>query len=164
MLDQIRFMIAGSEVTRYHTIRTIQTESVGHHSHQVAVLCAILYPNASAQLLKAALFHDLAEHVTGDIPSPSKKKYGIGEQVSELEDTLLRDVGFEIKLDAHDKRCLKFADIFQGALFCVRELQLGNEGLRIVYLRYKSYAEDMIPTGKEKEMLEIINCEYEETT
>ena len=61
MRKKLEFILAGTEVTRYHTVRTLVQETVGHHSHGVAMLCLFLAPDASANLLKAALVHDLAE-------------------------------------------------------------------------------------------------------
>jgi len=161
MKDRIRFILAGSEVTRYHTIHTLQKETVGHHSHGVAMMCVLLSTGVlSAGLLMAALTHDLAEHQTGDIPSPAKREYGIGDQVSELEEKLLRSMNLDVLLSKTDARILKLADIAQGALFCIREIELGNTGMHVVYNRYKSYAENMVLVGKEKELFDTIHSMY----
>lgn len=164
MKDRLKFIIAGSEVERYHTVRTLTTETVGHHSHGVAMLCALLVGcQASKELLLAALMHDLAEHQTGDIPSPAKRAYGIGEQVNELEEKLLKSVGLNFTLHPDDTRTLKLADIAQGAIFCVREMQLGNIGMKTVYDRYKSYAEEFVLLGRERELFNLIDNMYEGT-
>jgi len=92
MRKTLQFIINGSEVKRFHTLTTLQTETVGHHSHGVACFTLLLDPDASRQLLLAALFHDLAEQYTGDIPSPAKREYGIGDQVDKLERRLMLDV------------------------------------------------------------------------
>lgn len=157
MKETLDFILAGSEVTRFHTVTTLQRETVGHHSHGVALIVALLNPAASRELLLAALMHDLAEHQVGDIPSPAKREYGIGDQVSELENRLMRAAGlFMPELDAADERLLKLADIAQGALFCVRELSLGNRRMRVVLDRYLSYAEQMILVGRERQLFNII--------
>ena len=151
------FIQAGADVKRFHTCLTLQSETVGHHSHGVAMLCLLLDPLAQRSLLTAALVHDLAEHVTGDIPSPAKRRYGIGEQVSELETTLLRSVGLSAPLlHPDDARTLKLADIFQGMLFCARELSLGNSRMRGVFNNYASYAEAMNPVERELELFNLI--------
>jgi len=164
MKNRLNFIISGSETVRYHTVRTLTSETVGHHSHMVAMLCIILHPteNPSTALLWGALTHDLAEHQTGDIPSPAKREYGIGEQVSELEERLLTSALLDMKLSNMDARILKLADLAQGALFCVRELQLGNTLMKIVYERYKSYAEGMILVGREREVFDVIQQMREE--
>jgi len=163
MKQTLEFIMAGSEVKRYHTVTTLREETVGHHSHGVAMLCTLIKPDAQADLLKAALLHDLAEAVTGDIPSPAKREYGIGEQVEELEKRLLSGAGLRFPfLSAEDKRVLKLADIAQGALFCLREIELGNCRMSLVYSRYMSYAESMILVGRERELFDLINNQLSE--
>ena len=161
MKDKLKFIQAGSEVTRYHTVKTLTQETVGHHSHGVAMICIMLMGcQVSADLLKAALCHDLAEHQLGDIPSPAKREYGIGEQVNELEDKLLNSVGLSVQLTPDEATVLKLADIAQGALFCVREMELGNSGMKVVYERYRSYAEGFVLLGRERELFDIIHQQF----
>lgn len=154
MRKRIEFFLDGAETERYHTIRTLQRETVGHHSHGVAMFAVLL--GGGEAVIRAALFHDLAEHVLGDIPSPAKKKYGIGEQVNELEEQLLKGVGFSAELGDVSKRILKFADIFQGMTFCTREVKMGNTKLAAVFYRYKTYAEELMPFGVERDIFDSI--------
>ena len=158
MKNTLEFIQAGADVRRYHTIYTLQAETVGHHSHGVACLCLLLDPKCSRDVLTAALRHDLAEHVTGDIPSPAKHEYGIGDHVSALEERLLDSVGLGLSryLTPPEKRVLKLADILQGALFCAREISLGNQKMRAVFDRYLSYAEAFVLVGLERELFNLI--------
>lgn len=157
MKQQLEFMMIGAEVKRYHTVTTHREETVGHHSHGVAMLCLLLEPDASADLLKAALMHDLAEQVTGDTPSPAKIMYGIGEQVSELENRLLQESGWGFpELSSTDARTLKLADIAHGALFCLRELEMGNIRARLVFDRYMSYARSRVLIGRQVDLFNTI--------
>lgn len=163
MRSKIDFFVAGSETERYHTVRTIQRETVGHHSHGVAMYCWLLSNGApSAELLMAALTHDLAEFVLGDLPSPAKKKYGIGQQLNELEEVLLGGVGLAFKLSPDDARRLKLADIFQGMTFCIREVELGNRGIVDILRRYKAYAENLLLVGKEQEIFSELKGRHNE--
>ncbi len=157
MRKTLEFIVSGSEVTRYHTVTTLVRETVGHHSHGVAMMVLLLNPRASGSLLRAALMHDLAEHQTGDIPSPAKREYGIGDQVNELEHRLMLEAGIEFpELSLEELRTLKLADIAQGAMFCLREVSLGNKMMRKVFARYSEYAEDMQPVGREREVFNAI--------
>lgn len=157
MNETLKFIIAGTEVIRYHTVTTLMRETVGHHSHGVACLALVLRPDANRELLIAALYHDLAEHQTGDIPSPAKREYGIGEQVDQLEHRLMSEAGLDYpQLTADEARTLKLADIAHGALFCVREMSLGNLRMRHVYDRYMSYAHQMLLVGRERELFKLI--------
>jgi len=152
MKEQLQFLLDGANVKRYHTVTTLVSETVGHHSHGVALLACMLSKEApSLNLVFACLTHDLAEHETGDIPAPSKRKFGIGELVNDLEAQLLESSGWAPEsLTPYEERILKLADIGQGALFCVEEIQRGNSKMRIVFDRYISYAESMILIGTEK--------------
>lgn len=162
MKTQLDFIINGSETKRYHTVRTISEETVAHHSHGVALLCTFLSPNPSASLLKAALMHDLAEHVTGDIPSPAKRAYGISEQVSDREDLLMREAGLSIPtLTSEEERILKLADIFQGAIFCLRECEMGNLRMAEIFERYMSYASPFVKSLQDQEMYSYIRTRFQ---
>jgi 5'-deoxynucleotidase YfbR-like HD superfamily hydrolase len=157
MKTSLDFYLAGADVKRFHTVATLIPETVGHHSHGVACIVLLLEPSARRELLIAALLHDLSEHQTGDIPSPAKREYGIGEQVSELEERLLNESGWvNPKLNKFEARTLKLADIAHGALTCLKEISLGNSRLRLVFDRYISYANQMLLTGKEKELFNLI--------
>lgn len=157
MRKTLEFIQAGADVKRFHTRLTLQSETVGHHSHGVALICLLLEPFSRRQVLAAALLHDLAEHVTGDIPSPAKREYGIGDQVNALESALLRSVGLALpSLHPDEQRTLKLADIFQGMLFCAREISLGNSRMRDVFNNYVSYAEAMQPVDVELELFNLI--------
>lgn len=157
MKQLIEFISQGSLVTRYHTVDTLTLETVGHHSHGVAMLVLVLDPQARREVLIAALLHDLAECITGDIPSPAKRLYGITAQVDDLEETIMRNSGWVLPvLEPAERRVLKLADIAQGALFCVRELNKGNRTMRLVYDRYMSYAQKMDLVGSERQLFNAI--------
>ena len=157
MKDTIQFIAAGAEVTRYHTVFTFNNETVGHHSHGVAMMVLMMKPDASASLLKAALYHDLAEQVVGDIPSPAKRQFGLGERLDKLELAVIAEAGIENpKLTDEEARVLKLADIAQGALFCAREMQLGNVRLAPVYSRYLSYAFTLGLEGRAEKVFNAI--------
>jgi 5'-deoxynucleotidase YfbR-like HD superfamily hydrolase len=157
MKTKLEFLQAGSEVVRYHTITTLVKETVGHHSHGVAMICMILDPSVRGNVLRAALLHDLPEHVTGDIPSPAKRIHGIGAQVKSLEADLMCQAGFsERYLEPREQRLLKLADLAQGAMFCAREITLGNRKMSAVMGRYLEYARAMNLSGVEKELFNII--------
>ena len=45
MKQTLDFILAGSDVKRYHTVTTLVSETVGHHSHGVAMLCLLFNPD-----------------------------------------------------------------------------------------------------------------------
>lgn len=146
---QLQFMILGGGTLRYHTRRTIQEDSIASHSWGVAWLCGLLTRGRpSAALIMAALAHDMAEQDLGDTPSPAKRALGVNAQVNDIEMAMLNSQGvghYFDELTDTEKRILKYADILEGMLFCVRERQLGNSGLSGVYWRFHSYITQMNP-------------------
>lgn len=157
MKDAIGFIVGGGEVRRYHTMFTIQQETVGHHSHAVACLVLLLNPEARRELLMAALYHDLAEQHTGDIPSPAKREYGIGEQVADLEMRLINAAGLTWPdLYESEERVLKLADLAHGALSCAREMSLGNRRMEAVFNRFMGYAKNMNLQNQEETLFDAI--------
>lgn len=157
MKQTLDFIINGAEVKRYHTVKTHTQETVGHHSHGVATLCLLFDPNPSTSLLKAALLHDLTEQFTGDIPSPAKRELGIANDIGVLEKRLMQNAGISMPaLSNNERRTLKLADIAHGALFCLKEMSMGNVDIKKVYDRYISYAEELNLEGREKEIFNLI--------
>ena len=158
MKERIEFITLGAEVRRYHTVTTLKEETVGHHSHGVALLCLQLDPQASRDLLYAALVHDLAEQHVGDVPSPAKRSLGFADKLDELEQTLiLSALGWVPDLTPAEQRTLKLADIAQGALKCAREIEIGNLRMELVFSRYMAYAESMnLKPGPEQELFNAI--------
>ena len=157
MKTTLDFLLDGAQVRRFHTRATVATETVGHHSHGVATIALLLDPDASRDLIIAALYHDLSEHVTGDIPSPMKREYGISAQISDIEEKLMLQAGITFPtLSEKDQRTLKLADIAHGAIFCCQELELGNLKMRNILDTYLSYAHDKVLVGREQQLFSLI--------
>ncbi len=65
--------LRGSNVKRFHAEGEIGiNQDVAQHTCRVMLILDYLWPN-NAVLLRAALYHDLAEGLTGDIPGPLKR-------------------------------------------------------------------------------------------
>lgn len=63
---------ASGHVMRYHTWPHVRVQTVAEHSWQLARLLLMVWPLAPRHLVVDALFHDLGERVTGDLPYPTK--------------------------------------------------------------------------------------------
>lgn len=76
----VRNLLRLDEVKRWHTISVGREQTVAGHSYCVAVLVIEIAHRAgivvTADFLAAALFHDAAEDVFGDTPSPAKTEHG----------------------------------------------------------------------------------------
>jgi 5'-deoxynucleotidase YfbR-like HD superfamily hydrolase len=133
MFDTLRMIRTAADVRRYHTARVIGEQTVGHHSFNVAMLVRLITEDAaSAELLRAALNHDIPEAVTGDIPAPVKwKSEKISEGLFELEQEFIVKHGgfFQDQLTEDERRVLTVADTLELVLFCEDQARLGNQHL-----------------------------------
>lgn len=145
ILNQLQMLIKGAYTKRFHTVPTIMQETVGHHSMLIAGLLYILWP-AKQHLLIHAIFHDLPEHVTGDVPSPGKRMFVDRERLKAAEFSLMVDAGLSLpKLSAEDERCLKIADILAGMITCSQELTMGNRMVLESMENYSAYLKEIGP-------------------
>lgn len=132
-------------VKRYHTIPTIGNQSVAEHSfHVCMILLDLLQGEVSNELLKAALYHDLPEIETGDIPATTKWRCKeIGEQLNVLESLFENSHGLKTVLTHSERQALKFADMYELVLYCIDQLELGNRNMKVVAKRGLNYLTEM---------------------
>jgi 5'-deoxynucleotidase YfbR-like HD superfamily hydrolase len=150
LADQLHFVRRGAETKRFHTAITLQENKVGHHSFGVAWIVRLLRPDMDPTrmglLVMAALEHDTPEHITGDLPAPSKRSMGLREQFGDFEAVLLGRVAltYSLQLSDEEARLLKLADAAEGALFCCSERMLGNKYAVEYYNNFTSYYQEII--------------------
>lgn len=153
MLEQLKLVLDGGHVVRFHTKPTIKEETVAEHSYLVAWLIALMMGKdvPRGELLLAALQHDLPEHILGDMPSPTKKGLGLGDMFREKEQLIYAKAGmpdYEAMLDDSEAELLKFCDNMAGYLKCRYEASLGNRQLHGIALRYQEYLRDNIDNAE----------------
>lgn len=127
--------------------------------------------SASANLIMAALSHDLGEQRASDVSAPAKRLLGISEQLHAVETAALAayELDYEQYLTEKELVILKLADCFDGMLYCCRELALGNRNVLLIWRRYCEYAEtltandvDMTTALRASNMYESIKQIYHE--
>lgn len=155
-----------AHVKRYHTIQTIGQQSVAEHSFHVAMVCIEIQRRngvqCSAELLKAALFHDLPEHKTGDVPATAK--WGsppLKALMDELEEDIIEEYGLQVELTHEEKIILKYADSLELVLYCLDQMRLGNKNAKIVASRGLVFAGTLPYNMGAKALLSAIQGEYE---
>ena len=113
-------------VKRWHTVRTIQEQTVADHSWGViSILLQICEP--SIQLLYVAAFHDLAEVSSGDIPAPIKWAYPkLDAALDEVEHDFNETHRLDMDLTPYEQTLLKWADMMELVMFTTTEIQMGN--------------------------------------
>lgn len=161
---QLDFIQNGRLVKRYHGLPMLDYQRIDAHSYGVAMVVRLLVGRSDharlLRLLEAALEHDLAEWIVGDMPAPAKRmlpaypildgvvgEHVIGERsfrevFGEVEATVMNDIGFiaERALDKRDKRALKLADAIEGCLHCIEERRMGNAHPRLCRSFYEFWS------------------------
>ena len=126
MIDRIWQMREGGHTERAHGIPHHGSYSVGKHSYDALSLLLILHPNPSMDLVKAMLWHDVAECWTGDVPAPMKWVYPeVMGPFKAVESALLHNMGVPTITD-EDHAWLKACDALEFWLWAHEQLALGN--------------------------------------
>ncbi len=139
---QRKFIFDGGSSTRYHTLPVHNRQTIADHSFGVAWLCELITNGeASKNLIMAALAHDLAEHIVGDIPSPAKRALKIGAMYDVIEQEHLKGAGivYANNLTKEEALTLRFSDMLEGAMFSIQERKLGNLNVAVVFLNFSAY-------------------------
>lgn len=129
---------------RYHTIDTHGQQSVAEHSFYVCLLVSELVEKPSVALLKAALYHDLPEGETGDIPATTKWKYPkLAEEVKAAENDFIERHGLAVSLPDREWLALKYADMGELVLYATDQIMLGNRNMLPVGKRGLDFLKDL---------------------
>jgi 5'-deoxynucleotidase YfbR-like HD superfamily hydrolase len=128
---------SGGKVKRYHTVDTIKNETVAQHTYGVmSIIADLCHGVPSTNLMMAALCHDIAEQVTGDIPAPAKWDYPeLSEAIKNAEAKIEEEYGVVYRLTPTEQTLLKAADTLDLIYFCIEERQLGNIGIESIYYK-----------------------------
>ena len=136
-------------IKRWALMRNTMDESIQEHSHMVAVLAHALATIRNryfggnidvGEVTAVALYHDAAEILTGDLPTPIKYyNPDIRDSYKEIErkaeKKLLRMMPQELQedyrhlLSPHDEdilQIIKAADKLSAYIKCMEELKVGN--------------------------------------
>lgn len=118
--DPLRLLLRAGSVLRYHAEGVGIVQDVAAHTWRVAVILLHLWPDASRELVLAALYHDAAEGLVGDLPAPVKRDPAIHEAISRLEREFEAFLGVpsEANLSPEDYARLKCADCLELCLTC----------------------------------------------
>lgn len=88
------------------------------HQGRCAMLVMALFPDHSPSLLRAAVTHDAAEFMVGDLSAPFKRAGGkVAQDHGALEAEVLAAMGLDFDLSKFERRCLKLVDRIDGLLF-----------------------------------------------
>lgn len=145
IFDRVRLAREGAAVERCHTHPHPMRYSVGHHTCDLCTLIVLTWQAhhlgdpPSAALLVAALFHDIPEQVTGDVPQPIK--HLLGEAVETVDSRVLDWLGVEqTGLTDEEAEWLRVADRVELYLWCCEQMhQNGSYVFRSWLTDYDDY-------------------------
>jgi len=110
-----------SFIQRWHTHPTLARlgQTLGHHQWGVATLIAQLHPQPSAGILMAALWHDVGERGSGDIPYNAKRQNPeLAYQARKAEKrTAERLTRLRLNLSDYDETWLTMCDRLEAYLY-----------------------------------------------
>lgn len=155
-------ILSYSHTKRYHCIQMIGTQTVAEHSARVAMLAdQIMDGNASANLLRACLQHDLAECITGDIPAPAKwRNKDLRDAVARVETKFEDDNELFVELDEFESRALKWADSLECLYYCVDQLLMGNRHVQSICENVIHHLAGVAHVGRSEEVYNYIMEKY----
>lgn len=163
-MKEIMKLRDAAAVTRWHTMRTQRTQTLAEHSFGVAQLALYIYPQSSAALLSACLWHDLAEYTTGDMPAQVKwRSEAIKNALERLEGEYNREHNLVTSLTKKEKHILKWCDSMELILWCHEELELGNRHpdlMRAIDSVLRLLSESGHPTATAERMYDDISKRY----
>ena len=74
---KIQDILRAQDIKRWTIVRTVRQQSLAEHTFNVVMIARAIAKKAKlsdASIIKYALEHDLDEILTGDIPSPTKRR------------------------------------------------------------------------------------------
>jgi len=135
-LENIR---RGGHVERFHTVPTVSSQNNAAHSWGVATILFRICPKPSMALIKAALYHDVPECETGDLPAPAKwADSGLSEAVKGIEHTIKTAFDIHVALTSEEELWLSAADKLEGMFYCLEQRKLGNKNMDTVFERWSN--------------------------
>mgnify|MGYP003645326646 CR=1 FL=1 len=148
---KIKPIMESGGVMRFHTMTGTKPQSVAEHSWGVAIIIRHFKPDASADLLMAALTHDCAELVTGDVPSTAKwVNSKLKEALDEIETKVEKEWGIDFKLSSEDNILLKVCDSLEGMSYCVKRANQGELEAKLVFYRWAEHLVKIIQLSSEQ--------------
>lgn len=155
-------------IDRWALMRNTSKENIAEHSHNVAVIAHALCTIGNKKFGKSynaercavlALYHDLTEVITGDMPTPVKyynsEIQGVYKDIEKIAgERLLSMLPDEFKADYQpffeqedeDKKLwkiVKAADRIDALIKCIEECRMGNKEFEIAKEKQKKIVDEI---------------------
>ena len=159
------FLYRMKHIERWALMRNTKKENIAEHSYYVAVLAHALgvirrdvfgVPCEPEQFALSALYHDISEIMTGDMPTPIKyfnpairdayhqiERVSNEKLLSHLPDTMRPEWERVIEGDAEVRDIVHAADKLSAYLKCVEEVFAGNREFQCAKEQTEAALRDM---------------------
>ena len=159
---KLRDVYRCTHVERWNVVDTVRRQNVAEHQYLVALVvdryCTLLGlgPSVRGEAVVTALKHDLAEVLTGDVPTPTKRH--LNGSFEELERSVTFD-GRDTRSTQRVKELVNFADLVEAAVW------LGRYGLGSHARKVRRHLEtQLLELDPENARLLLYECEEVEET
>lgn len=128
-------------VERSHNTRHQWGYSNGLHTHNMLSLLDLLYPgDPPYSLVRAILLHDVHERWLGDMPAPAKAlDPELGTAYAAAAVLVEEELGLEVPIPSNQAEWLHALDKLEFYMFCLDELNGGNNHLRPAATRMEDW-------------------------
>ena len=136
----IRNVLHSGDVVRFHNHVGIDKQKMSDHQWGVALIVQHIYPDCSKALLVAALTHDAAEYLTGDIPFPAKQQSPeLAGILRGIERRWEKQNGVAFDLASVEHEVLKMADTLEGMWYCIHQVRLGHINAKRPFRKWRIF-------------------------
>lgn len=143
-MREFPLLISAGAIRRFHTIHVNRVQTVGEHTWAVMMILTQIKAPISINLMQAALVHDLAEIVTGDIPAPVKwGNLDLEDALCGIEEEFHEATLTTVPLNPEERRLLRWADSMELMIYAHSELRSGNGHMLEVFDRIKAHVRQM---------------------
>lgn len=129
--ERVSFLREAANVRRSHTLRQLQPYTLAQHSFGLLLILSAIYEKIDASMpyaiVRAAMYHDLSEKFTGDMPATAKwHDEGLKNELSRVSTAYEIENDLRGYLPSSHARLLSWCDLFEFACNQMEELRLGN--------------------------------------
>jgi 5'-deoxynucleotidase YfbR-like HD superfamily hydrolase len=156
---RVEDLLTASYTKRFHTVREDnESQRIGEHSFGVALIIVQLHPDPSVNLIKAALYHDLAEGALGDIPATAKWRFQqYDDAFTQAEHQINAEMGIVVEITHEEKVWLACADMLELLFYCQYRSNLkgADRVWRTIWTRVHKWFErklDVLPEPVKREL------------
>lgn len=136
-------ILESANVERFHAVPKLTGQTIAQHSWGVSMLVQYFNPECRKELVLAALTHDCAELVTGDVPATTKwDNPELKMTLAMVEDRVERQWGIKFDLDSEEQRLLKLCDAMEGMNYCVERAEMGEIAASTIFWRWSQHVQD----------------------